>query len=189
MAELILVRHSISNPRPDAVSHEWELTDAGRQRCIPLAEQLASYQPAVIISSHEPKARATAQLVAEHLGLPLLQGEGLHEHLRHTVPYFDSVAEFRGRVADFFARPTEHIFGEESADEAYVRFAGGIENALATYPNQTVVVVTHGTVMSLFIARANGLDAYALWERWDMPAYAVLSRPDFELHETVESVS
>jgi len=68
-AHLILVRHSISKQRADVSSHQWELTAEGRGRCEALAERLRNYEPGLIASSAEPKARQTTDLVASRLGL------------------------------------------------------------------------------------------------------------------------
>ena len=47
--------------------NEWKLSDEGRRACVPLADEIASHSPALIITSDEPKAIETGRLVAERL--------------------------------------------------------------------------------------------------------------------------
>jgi broad specificity phosphatase PhoE len=51
-----------------------------------------------------------------------------------------------------------------------------------------VAVVTHGTVMTLFVTRAAGLEAFPFWKRLGLPAFVVLSWPGFGLLDVVEGV-
>jgi hypothetical protein len=51
-----------------------------------------------------------------------------------------------------------------------------------------LVVVTHGTVLSLYVAAVTGLDVVALWRRLDLPSYLVLARPDLGLIEIVDAI-
>jgi broad specificity phosphatase PhoE len=175
---------------------QWQLSDEGRRRCETLAERLAAYDLATVVASEEPKAAETGQIVAEALGLPFETAPGLHEHERGVVKSLGSREEFQARVVRLFERPSELIFGHETADEAHVRFARAVTNVLEQHPvgnpsspsGRSLAVVTHGTVMTLFIARANGLDPVPFWKRLGLPAFAVLSLPDLHLLEVVESV-
>jgi broad specificity phosphatase PhoE len=184
---LILIKHSqpaIASDRPAA---EWALSDAGRQRCGPLADALAVYAPGVIVSSEEPKAMETAALVAARLGVPHATAPGLHEHARRSAPYTTS-AEFGASAAALFARPGELVFGEETADEAHSRFSAATAAVMAQHPGQTVAIVAHGTVISLFAGRAAGLDPFTLWQRLGLPSFVVLSWPRVRVLSIMENV-
>jgi broad specificity phosphatase PhoE len=176
-----------------ACAAAWRLSEAGRARCRPLTDALAAYHPDVIAASVEPKARETAELVAAQLGCGTETGcgleivEGLHEHERATVSFLERGA-FDAAVAAFFARPAELILGEETADQAHARFAAAVSGVIARYPGRTIAIVAHGTVISLFAARAAGLDPYPLWKSLELPSYLVLSLPDLHLLTVVESV-
>ena len=67
MSHLILVRHSAPEIVPQVPARAWHLSAVGRARCVPLAAALAPYQPRAIITSVEPKAVETGQIVAEQL--------------------------------------------------------------------------------------------------------------------------
>jgi broad specificity phosphatase PhoE len=99
------------------------------------------------------------------------------------VPYVDDPAEFEGVVRTFFVKPGERVFGTESANEAQQRFLAAIRGALEPHPTQTVVLVAHGTVNTLFVTAHNPVAPFELWQAWPLGGFAVLSRPDFGLLE------
>ncbi|TRO49026.1 histidine phosphatase family protein, partial [Candidatus Bathyarchaeota archaeon] len=78
MNNLILVKHSLPEMVSTVPAKEWRLSQSGQVRCSALAEKLESFSPDVIISSTEPKAIETAQIVAHQLNKPLYTVEGLH---------------------------------------------------------------------------------------------------------------
>ncbi|HZB35202.1 MAG TPA: histidine phosphatase family protein [Gaiellaceae bacterium] len=160
---MLLVRHSAPELDPSAPSEEWRLSEDGRRRCGPLAERLARYEPRVLLSSSEPKARETAELVAPALGLEMQVSDGLRETARRTVGWLAPEDLDRG-IRELVERPGEVVFGEESAAAALARF----EAAVAGLP-EPAVVVTHGTVLSLFAAPRIGRDAYELWGSLELP--------------------
>jgi broad specificity phosphatase PhoE len=187
VGQLILARHALPEIDPDRPARTWALSEAGRLSCIALAEKLAAYDLAAVVTSVEPKARETGEIVAGRLSLPVETAIGLHEHERETVGWLGR-EQFETSVADLFARPGVLVFGEETADQAHRRFAAAVREALDQHPAGNVAIVTHGTVMSLFVARANGLDPLPFWRQLGMPAFAVLSRPESQLLEIVENV-
>jgi broad specificity phosphatase PhoE len=187
--KLILIRHSLPEIVPEQPASQWWLSDAGRRRCANLAERLAPHDPAVLVSSLEPKAIETGQIVAAILGIPFKTAANLHEHERRNVGLFADSNQFQARVVSVFEHPGERILGEETADEAHVRFARAVAGLLEQHPGGNLAVVTHGTVMSLFVSRAARIAPAPFWKRLGLPAFAVLSLPGLGLLETVESVA
>ena len=187
MNKLILVRHSEPKIEPKVRANRWHLSARGRDRCIGLAQRLAAHAPDIMLSSTEPKARETAEIAADTLGILVAVAEGLYEHERKSAPYV-SAQQFRAAVEGLFARPDELVHGEETADQARERFGGAIKSVLDNHQEANVAVVAHGMVISLFVGAVAGIDGLALWERIGMPSYIVLSRPGFELLEIVESI-
>jgi broad specificity phosphatase PhoE len=160
---LLLVRHSAPETDPSVPAEEWRLSEEGRLRCGPLAERLAEYAPRTLLASTEPKARETAELVAPVLGLPVQLSDGLRETARRSVGWLAS-EEFDRGVRELFERPGEAVFGEESATEALARFQGAVAGL-----EEPAVVVTHGTVLSLYAAARTGGDPYELWRGLELP--------------------
>ncbi len=46
-----------------------------------------------------------------------------------------------------------------------------------------VVIVAHGTVISLLVALHNDIDAHEIWQCLGLPSFCVLSIPGLELRE------
>jgi broad specificity phosphatase PhoE len=176
LKKLILIRHSISNLDPDLSPHQWGLTDEGRMCCIPLAKQLQIHEPEIVITSIEPKAIQTGEIVAQELGISCWTADGLHEHEREQSNILGQ-EEWEKQIANLFASPDTLIFGKETANQALVRFAGAVESILSTYPHKKIAVVTHGTVMSLFYSQITGRDAFKFWRELESPAFYVASWP------------
>jgi broad specificity phosphatase PhoE len=186
--KLVLVKHSQPAIIPDVPSRQWKLSDVGRRRCHLLAERLAAYEPAVIVTSFEPKAMDTGRIVADALGVRLETAPDLHEHDRREVEFLADQEEFRSQVISFLEHPSELVFGGETADEAHRRFAVAITDVVAHHPNGNLVVIAHGTVMTLFVARAAALDPVPLWRLLGLPSFAVLALPGYQLLKVVENV-
>jgi len=188
MPHLLLVRHSLPNIDPGVAARHWKLSDEGRRRCTALAEMLSPYHPAIVVSSAEPKAAETAAIVAANLGIPLETETDLHEHDRSNVTHL-SQEEFQQAMARLFAQLEDLVFGNETAAQAQRRFAGTIDRLLARHPGETITVVAHGTVISLFVAaRCSGVDGYTLWGQLGLPDCVVLSLPDFTLESMVSGI-
>lgn len=163
-ASLILVRHARPKIDPDTPPAEWELCPDGVLATGQLADKLARFSPVACVTSAERKARETAQVLAETLKLPLEVDPALGEHKRQH-PSFGTEAEFQARIAEVFAHPQRPAPGGESAEQACERLA----NALASHTARPLVAVTHGTVLSLYVARLLNIDAHDLWRNLRTP--------------------
>jgi len=170
---LILVKHSLPQIVENLPTREWELSDDGRIRAQQLAKRLSPFQPEFIISSVETKARETAEIIAGRHNLELHIADGLHEHDRSKTPYL-SKYEFQAAMHEFFENPDTLVFGSETADEAYSRFYRAVHSVLDCHPNETVVIVAHGTVISLFVSSLTGIPGWSLWSDLDLPSFVVI---------------
>lgn len=182
---LILVRHAKSRVEPARPPEEWSLSPVGEDGAAVIAPKLARHKPGRLIASPEPKAKQTAEVLGRFLDLDVAIADGLREHDRTGVPFFDTQEEFEHRVMRVFEHPTERVLGRESAEDACRRFSAAVEEALDSYSEACVVFVTHGTVMSLFLGSLSDLDPLDSWRRLGMPAYAVLEWPSGVIIELV----
>lgn len=174
---LILIRHSQSAVRPDLPPAQWHLTPEGVTRARALAARVDPGDASRIFSSSEPKALETARVLGEVWTLPVEEVPGLHEHVRPANGIV-SAEEFEATIAALFARPSEIVFGSESADAARQRFTAAVTALVARHAGD-IVIVTHGTVMALFIASHTGQDAFHLWKQQQMPCVTTLTLPDY----------
>jgi broad specificity phosphatase PhoE len=183
-----LVRHSLPEFVTGVPASQWHLSGEGRRRCRRLAGQLALHDLAAIVTSQEPKATETGQIVADMLGLRLEIAAGLHEHERGVVGDMGSQEQFQAQVTLFFSRPGELVMGYETADQAHTRFQAAVARVVEQHRTGNLAIVSHGTVLTLLIARANRLDPVPLWQSLGLPAFATLSLPDLSLLGLVEHV-
>ncbi|TAJ71683.1 MAG: histidine phosphatase family protein [Phenylobacterium sp.] len=163
-ASLILVRHGRPVIDRDIPPPQWGLCPEGRDAVAALAEKLIPFGAKAAISSPEPKALQTAEIIGQRLGLAVEVEHGLHEHKRQHVS-FGTEEEFRQRIAQVFANPQAPAPGGESAEQACERLAA----ALAKHTVRPLLAVTHGTVLSLYVAKLLGLDAHDLWRNLHTP--------------------
>ncbi len=185
---VVLLRHSLpvidlAQPAP-----EWALSAEGRERCEALARRLSTYGLEAVVSSTYPKAVETAEIVGRHLGLPVSSAPGLQEQDRSRA-IEGGTEGFLAALERTFACPRLRVLGNESATEALDRFRSALHGVLARHAEGSVAVVTHGTVLALYLAEREGAGAMQLWQRLDMPCFAVLSRPELRLIELVDRVS
>ncbi len=191
MPRLILIRHSNPNQIHDVNSHYWELSEKGRANCQPLAEKLRPHDIQRMITSDEPKAMQTGQLVAEYLDIPVETAPDLYEQKRYTVGWFNSIEERTAAVRKLFEQPDEVVFGEESGIDAYQRFAQAIDSIHSQYPDENLGIATHGTVMALFLERRAGVNAIEFWQQMGIPMFVVLEPTEngnFEVISIVRDV-
>jgi broad specificity phosphatase PhoE len=163
-----LIRHAAPLILQDAPAREWPLSEEGRQACEAFAGRLAAYRVTAILSSAETKARETAAILAARLGLTPDIDADLNEHWRENVQYLGR-PEFEAAIWRLFAEPDALVFGQETATQAYTRFAGAVRRALAAHVDGDVALVTHGTVMSLYAERHADVEPFAFWQALTMP--------------------
>jgi broad specificity phosphatase PhoE len=187
MAKLILIKHAPPQVEPGVSSHEWKLSDAGRAKAAALAERLRPHAPSVVFTSDEPKAIETAEIVATALGVPHEVAPDLHEHDRSNVPQMQT-REFISSMALFFKRPDELVLGLETAEQAQRRVTVAIDRILAGHEDRDVAIVTHGTILALYLATVLEGDAFDLWRRMGLPSYVALDADLMEVVEMVERV-
>ena len=184
MAKLVLVKHAPPEITPGVVAHRWVLSAEGRDRCAWLADELRAQGVSKLYSSLEPKALETAALAAMGMGLEVRPRRDLHENDR-TGLAFGPVRGLTQRMRRFFEAPFELIVGEETAHAALERFESAVRAAAAEAPDQTIAIVTHGTVLTLLTAKYNPIAAFEFWEALTLPSYVALNAATFTLDGTI----
>jgi broad specificity phosphatase PhoE len=185
---LILVKHALPELRAGLSPREWHLDTPGREGAKRLSKALEGLGPLRLEHSPELKAAQTAEIVAIELGV------GRHE--RRGFEEIDRVPErilprdaYVAHNARLFTEPTESVVGTESAEHALSRFHQAVDAAVsATLATEHLAVVTHGTVIALFVAAHNAIEAFSLWQRLSCPSLVLLALPDYELLEVRDTI-
>ena len=169
---LCLVRHASVDVRPEQPGPQWHLSAQGRAEAEALAADPFWQDLRVLFTSPEPKAVGTAQRIAAPHGLPI----GIAPDLREvegrawTGPdaYQEQVQRYlRGEAIDSW----------EPKDRAQRRVRACIDGILADDSSSRVAVVSHGLILTLYLAdllKLEGAAAYELWSAIRFPDVAVV---------------
>ncbi|WP_228941870.1 histidine phosphatase family protein [Nocardioides sp. Leaf374] len=160
-----LVRHARPLVEPGRPPHTWGLDPAGFDEVWALRESGRLPRRAAWLSSPEPKAVGTAQLLTDGEVAVL---DGLREHVRESTQWLE---DFPAVVRRAFAAPDESAHpGWEPLAACRERVVRAVDAVLADHDGDEVVLVGHGTAWTLVAAHLRGeapdLDR---WEGLGMP--------------------
>ena len=118
---IVLVKHA--QPLLDATkpAREWDLAVEGEGQSKRLGAALREFVPCQLVSSPEPKALRTCEIVAGELGVSMTVVDGLREIDRPVLPIM-SASEHERVNARIFTEFDRRVMGRESAREARDRF-------------------------------------------------------------------
>jgi len=121
------------------------LNDFGRRQAKELADRLAGEGADAIYTSDLVRAKETADIVAERLGLTVVVDPGLREKDWGT---------WEGLTGD----ERIHVeFEGESVEDHRDRVMAAVRRIVARHPDQRVVVVTHGGSLRRIQTAVNGV--------------------------------
>jgi broad specificity phosphatase PhoE len=170
MTRICLIRHTTSIVDPAVTADLWNVTAEGRRRVVALFPALAEQGVDLIVTSPERKAVITGEILAHGLHLRRKEAAGLSEQSWSRVPFLPELSAFTEAVRQHFATPNEAIFGEEPSRDAAIRFDRTVRDVLAgPQPPQVPAFVSHGRIMSAWIAKLTGEDAFVFWQSLQMP--------------------
>ena len=175
----LYVRHAMALRDADRPPREWELGPAGRAAARELAAQLPrAVATALVVSSTEPKALATAAPIAERFGVEVVPDERLAEAHRPWVGSPNDYRSMAHRYLAGFATP-----GWEDATAVVDRMAAAVREARASVPGERIAVVGHGLSLCLHLASVlpDGFDPGGLWARLSFPDAWTVDRADLVL--------
>jgi len=162
--KFIMVRHGESEgnrERRFTISSEVGLTELGVRQAREVARRIAQlFKPQIIVSSPFRRARQTSEIIGGELNLPIETVQDLHERdlgclkghsyddLRALVLKDPSYHPARG----WSWKPD----GGESYEDVRERVVGAVNLLLRRYPQDEIIVVSHGGVMLSVWAHITG---------------------------------
>ncbi len=146
---------------------DWPLSPIGRARMRAGLGQPWMPEIASVYCSTERKAVDAAEILAQHLSLPVVKRHDLGENDRSATGFLPP-AEFEAVASEFFSRPTESVRGWERAVDAQSRMLRAMEAiSCAGSASGAIAVVSHGAVGTLLHCSLAG---HPISRRWDQPA-------------------
>ena len=177
---LLLVRHAQPAIDWSVSAHEWELSAQGHNQAMALGDRLRHLPIDCVYHSTEPKGVQTASAIADACGVQMRADARFGEHARTSVEQLHPLA-FRSAIREVFARPSEIVFGDESAETTVARVAAAIDEIEET----CAVVVTHGTAIGLYAQHLGNMEGFALWRRLTLPCVVAFDDDEFVALERV----
>ena len=156
------VRHAHSPWVPNREADR-PLSDRGRADAARIADRLAERPVDAVLSSPYARARETVEPVADRHGLDVEIEEGFRER-RLTDGPAESIGEtFESAIDRVWSDPTFAWPGGESNEGARERGVRAIERTLARHRGETVVVGTHGNLLTLLLGHYDDRFGFAFW--------------------------
>ncbi|APW40808.1 histidine phosphatase family protein [Rhodoferax koreense] len=147
----------------------WPLSALGRERMTSGLRQPWLAEVRALACSSEQKAIDGAQILAQHLGLSIIQDAGLDENDRSATGFLPPPA-FEAMADAFFAEPERSVRGWERAVDAQARVVAAVTRLLAAHRSQgetgALAIVSHGAVGTLLYCHLAGVP---IDRRWDQP--------------------
>ncbi|MGH9119746.1 MAG: histidine phosphatase family protein [Acidimicrobiales bacterium] len=174
--ELLLVRHALPDrvERDDGTPADPGLSARGRDQADALAAFVAGGRPppVAVYTSPMRRAVATAEPVAARIGVDVQVVDDLAEFDRDAGSYVP-IEELRASGHPLWTAMTDGSYWESidlAAFQAEVTTA--VEKIIEARAGDSVMVVTHGGVINVYVAGLLGIGAAVIFD----PAYASISR-------------
>lgn len=159
---VVFVRHAMTKMEPEIHPSKWKLSKVGKDQAHSLSEVLQNldFVPNRIYTSTEEKTIKTMEPYSEtvdNLIFPITQFDELH-----LPDFYDSIEEFQQKRKLQFENPGFSIQGSERPQNAIKRF----KSALVSVIEDDVIICTHGTILSLYLADFNNWSSKKAYQFW-----------------------
>ncbi len=173
MVDLWLLRHgqtdwNLTGRWQGQAPHAPELNELGRAQALIARDQLFKKHFSAIYSSDLLRARQTAELIAEPLGLTIILESRLREMnlgAWEGMLSNDIEAQYPLELEERNLDPFHaHAPNGESPFEVSQRVITAIDEIAGKYSNHSVLIVSHGVSLAVIICRAQGIPLDNVYE-------------------------
>ena len=171
MAKIFVVRHGETEILSNLPSDQWKLKDGSFDVIKTMLKDVDITDTHVIYYSPLAKAKDTAQIISEILGLSLVE----RQCLREVERYFSFVDKeiFETRLAEYFSGDNDRNF--ESIGNARDRIISCLKSLIAGSPGKSILIVSHGMIITLLYSHLLGVPlGYRDREKIRMPDLSIL---------------
>lgn len=150
------------------------LTDRGRGQAARLARGLGHEPIDAILAGPQRRARETADIVGNTLGIDVELVDGLQEYDALTDYYIpvEEMRETRDHHWRAMIQGRWHVLGGEDPDVFQARVVSCVDTIVNRFPGARVVAACHGGVINVYLGALLGLERHL----WFEPGYTSISR-------------
>ena len=163
-----MVRHAES-PYAPGQERTRGLSEEGRKAAERVADLFADIDVHVIVSSPYARARETVRPLAERKGLDIVLYEELAERLIAGPDRREPWDVVKEAIRRSFDDKDFALEGGESTRQAQRRAIPVIRKLLAEHRGRSVVIGTHGNLMTIILNHFDDRYGYAFWEAATQP--------------------
>lgn len=168
------MRHGSIKKDPAVHASQWVLSDKGVGEAEQVSLLPCMSEVGVVFASSEKKAQLTAGPIAVKRGLTINVSSAFDEVARGEKFLTDE--EFETEKTKQLTDLDYAAFNGETGNAARQRFADGVKEVSSRYQGQTILIVTHGTVLNIYFA---GLlqaekELPARWSKTAFCAYGIV---------------
>ncbi|MHA1930155.1 MAG: histidine phosphatase family protein [Candidatus Thorarchaeota archaeon] len=175
VSELVLLRHAEPHVEIADVPSKWGVSKEGKAQAIKLAFSGVFNDIDLIISSDEPKAYQTADMIALRQKQSVIRNP-LFDELNRDGGFYLSSSQYKLAVQTILQDYSFRVDGWETAASALSRFKRGIDQVLAEHSSKRVLIISHGIVLTMYFSELLGNSDNMLVQelnliRWDTLEY------------------
>jgi len=181
MRTVYLVRHATPAIQPDRPARAWTLSERGVTEAQALASRAETWGVEAVYSSSEPKARGTALIIGDALGLSVnvvaaFDELMMPEWIKNADEFNEAVRAVLTGSDDGGSPKLEPLLDPrrpERASAAAKRFAEGIE--IVAGGAMPAIVVSHGRILTAYLSYYAAIDEpFEYWRSIPMPGWAAI---------------
>jgi broad specificity phosphatase PhoE len=162
---IYFLRHADTKVVYELPPSKWPLSKRGREQAVRLALLGVFDHIDVVISSEEPKAYQTAGPLAIKCKVPIIQNPYFNE-INRDYGLMMTTAGYNHTIHKVLVDPDHEEYGWEKPSAALRRFLAGVANVESEYNSDSILIVTHGVVLTLYFSHLLGIVEHSP-ERWD----------------------
>lgn len=163
MATIYFIRHAHSTYTPDEYNRP--LSESGKLEASKLVPLFETIEIDAMYASNYFRAYETIEPIAMLKDLTIQKEELLNERVLSSTP----IEDFEKAIQKVWQNPTFAFSGGESNEAAQKRVRPMIEQLLKRHSTETIIIGTHGNILTLLLNDFDDSYGLAFWNNLKMP--------------------
>ncbi|WP_212926354.1 histidine phosphatase family protein [Oceanobacillus sp. J11TS1] len=149
MTEICMIRHGETNWNKEKRIQgktDIPLNETGKSQARACCEAAKNFEPTVFITSPLARAKTTAEIINQHVGLPL------HEMKLFVERSYGDAEGMTIEDRNRYFPDRDNIPNVETLDALKARGMKGLEEVCEKYPGERVLIVSHGALINALLS-------------------------------------